>query len=294
MEETSVNSSARIAARGERLVELVSAVGEEGFGYALARFLNKLCGAEQVAAFQLGNAQLKLIAAGRAPTGEPRWDRVNRYVSQGWWERDPSMHEAQEIRLTPEPVLIHADLWNRQHAGLRQIIYPDISDRLLLCGGAEAGSYQISILRAECRDQFDDAEVCRVRHFGAFLIAVLAKHVRLRAPGPNAADAIRNLAAIEQCINACGTLTLREAEVCSRIVYGLSASGIAADLAVSEETVKTYRKRAYRRLGIGSERELLTWYLHNWSSRSPAVLAQTPTPGPVFRRVPSRLLPNCA
>nr|ART90100.1 hypothetical protein [uncultured bacterium] len=33
----------------------------------------------------------------------------------------------------------------------------------------------------------------------------------------------------------------------------------------SEETVKTYRKRAYQRLAIGSERELLTWYLARWN-----------------------------
>lgn len=29
--------------------------------------------------------------------------------------------------------------------------------------------------------------------------------------------------------------------------------------------MKTYRKRAYQRLAIGSERELLTWYLARWS-----------------------------
>ena len=53
--------------------------------------------------------------------------------------------------------------------------------------------------------------------------------------------------------------------MCARILYGLSSVGIALDLTVSEETVKTYRKRAYQRLAIGSERELLTWYLAHWS-----------------------------
>jgi DNA-binding CsgD family transcriptional regulator len=60
-------------------------------------------------------------------------------------------------------------------------------------------------------------------------------------------------------------LPRREAEVCARILYGMSSVGIALDLSVSEETVKTYRKRAYQRLNIGSERELLTWYLARWS-----------------------------
>jgi DNA-binding CsgD family transcriptional regulator len=53
--------------------------------------------------------------------------------------------------------------------------------------------------------------------------------------------------------------------VCARVLYGLSSTAIALDLDVGEETVKTYRKRAYQRLAIGSERELLNWYLAQWS-----------------------------
>ena len=47
----------------------------------------------------------------------------------------------------------------------------------------------------------------------------------------------------------------------ARILYGLSAAGIAVDLGIGIESVTTYRKRAYRRLGIATQRELLVWYL---------------------------------
>jgi hypothetical protein len=53
--------------------------------------------------------------------------------------------------------------------------------------------------------------------------------------------------------------------LCGADLYGMSSVGIALDLSVSEETVKTYRKRAYQRLNIGSECELLTWYLARWN-----------------------------
>ena len=82
---------------------------------------------------------------------------------------------------------------------------------------------------------------------------------------PNVAQALTALDEIENCIVATSALPRREAEVSARILYGLSSVGIALDLSVSEETVKTYRKRAYQRLAIGSERELLTWYLARWS-----------------------------
>ena len=51
-------------------------------------------------------------------------------------------------------------------------------------------------------------------------------------------------------------------QVCARVLYGLTTTGIALDLGVSNETVKTFRKLAYRRLGIGSERELLQAIRH--------------------------------
>jgi len=81
----------------------------------------------------------------------------------------------------------------------------------------------------------------------------------------NPALALENLEEIEHCLRAMSALPRREAEVSARILYGLSTPGIALDLAVGEESVKTYRKRTYLRLQIGSERELLHWYLRLWA-----------------------------
>jgi DNA-binding CsgD family transcriptional regulator len=53
-------------------------------------------------------------------------------------------------------------------------------------------------------------------------------------------------------------------EVCARIIYGLYAKGIALDLDIGEETVATHRKRAYQKLLIATQRELLLWYIEQW------------------------------
>jgi DNA-binding CsgD family transcriptional regulator len=65
-------------------------------------------------------------------------------------------------------------------------------------------------------------------------------------------------------------LARREAEVCARILYGMTSLGIALDLGIGEESAMTYRKRAYNRLNIGSQRELLLWYLDQWASQRAA------------------------
>jgi DNA-binding NarL/FixJ family response regulator len=54
-----------------------------------------------------------------------------------------------------------------------------------------------------------------------------------------------------------GLLTSRELEVLARLQERRSNAQIAADLHVSIETVRTHARHIYRKLGVGSRRELL-------------------------------------
>ena len=51
-------------------------------------------------------------------------------------------------------------------------------------------------------------------------------------------------------------LTDRELDVCARLLQGMTQEGIAADLGLGVPTVKTYRNRAFARLGIHFRNEL--------------------------------------
>ena len=53
-------------------------------------------------------------------------------------------------------------------------------------------------------------------------------------------------------------LTGRERQVCERILLGYTTTGIGLDLNIAPASVATYRKRAYRRLGISSQNELFS------------------------------------
>jgi len=52
-------------------------------------------------------------------------------------------------------------------------------------------------------------------------------------------------------------LARRELDVCVGIMQGKSSEAIALALGISVNTVRTYRKRAYARLGITSHNELM-------------------------------------
>lgn len=249
----------------DSLAGLVSAIGHERFGPTLAAFLHSLCGADHFAAFRLGRDELREVAACCVQPERTARDRVESYVKQGLWKHDPAMTEAQRRVQDQVPTIIHVDFSDQGYTDLRPRVYPHVRDRVLLCGRSASGAFGLSVLRADPHSPFADDGIRRLGESADLLVAVLAKHADLCQYRPNVAQALTGLSDIEACIVAMSELPRREAEVCARILYGLSSVGIALDLSVSEETVKTYRKRAYQRLAIGSERELLTWYLARWS-----------------------------
>ncbi|MEI9430198.1 helix-turn-helix transcriptional regulator [Mesorhizobium sp. Cs1299R1N3] len=60
----------------------------------------------------------------------------------------------------------------------------------------------------------------------------------------------------------CPELTSREREVCSLIAIGMSSEAIALTLRISINTVLTFRRRAYARLNISTQNELLRLVLY--------------------------------
>ena len=58
-----------------------------------------------------------------------------------------------------------------------------------------------------------------------------------------------------------GTLSPREAQVCDLIVRGVTVAGSALELDVSENTIRTLRRRAYRKLGTATAAQLVALVL---------------------------------
>lgn len=260
------DSVARAMPPQAALARLVDSIGEDRFGPALANYLHALCGADHFAAFRLGRDELREVAACCVDPERTARDRVESYVNQGWWRRDPAMTEAQRRLAGNAPSsIIHVDFSDASYTDMRPSVYPHVRDRLLLCGHSADATFGLSILRADPHAPFAVDAIDSLGEAAELLMALLSKHSDVTQSRPNVALALTALPEIESCICATSDLPRREAEVCARILYGLSSVGIALDLSVSEETVKTYRKRAYQRLAIGSERELLTWYLARWS-----------------------------
>lgn len=241
------------------LARALAATGTDAFGWQLLNHLQEACGADHCAVFQFGRHAPRELATGSHDRSGTAHARVGAYLERQLWSKDPAMVYANARLDADQMLLMRVDVSHLGDPVEREVVWPRIRDRLVMAGRSRRSTYSISVLR-EGAKRFTDAEVGRLGSSAAVLVALLAKHAQLRSP-EDAAGILASVPAIEDCIGELSALKRREKEVCARILHGMSTTGIAIDLGIGMETVKTFRKLAYRRLAIGSERELLAWYL---------------------------------
>lgn len=145
---------------------------------------------------------------------------------------------------------MHADdAPTRDH---REAIYRrhGVLERLSVVQRAADGSLlAVNLYHHQHQGSFSEGEVAGFAEAAPVLLAAVQRHLRL-TPAAAAVDARQALSL------RCPALTERELDVCERLLRGWSYDGIAADLGLSLATVKTYRARAFARLGMHFKSEL--------------------------------------
>ncbi|MEQ1684977.1 MAG: helix-turn-helix transcriptional regulator [Burkholderiaceae bacterium] len=202
-----------------------------------------------------------------------------RIYRSGVYRADTHFHAARaEVRASAaaNAVVTHcvADDFGRAH---REQIYQahSLSERLSLMSNDadDAGSgalLAVNLYRHRAQPSFGTKDLDTVFALAAPLLAVARRHVELSAPLLD--DAVNLLTleaptdmpirqAAQRLRRRCPQLTERELAVCERLLRGWSFDGIAADLGVSPSTAKTYRNRAFGRLGIHHRNALFSLVL---------------------------------
>jgi len=243
----------------------VDGIGTEQFGLGLVGLLHDVCDADHCAAFQLGSDSISTLAFSSFDPAQSRILMVESYVREVRWSKDLPLTKTLVHSNVSCDSLIHVDLNDRGYDDLQPYIYPQVSDRLLLCGRRDNIEFRLSVARSDPSPEFKIGAINHLADLSDTLLSAMAKHVSVLMTRPSIASALTDLQEIETCLHAQKLLPRRELEVCARILYGLSSIGISLDLGIGEASVKTYRRRAYQRLNIGCERELLQWYLSQWS-----------------------------
>ncbi|MDT7833641.1 helix-turn-helix transcriptional regulator [Aquabacterium sp. OR-4] len=247
---------------------LIGQLGEPGFAHGALEGLNHALRAGSWSVYRLRTGQPPVLhcSAARGVPDTTR-DCFAAYLD-GLYRRDASFDAVRRQRGAAAPLVLKMAADEAPSRAHREAIYQrhGVLERLSVAALEDDGSLlAVNLYRHERQGVFEPVEQERFARLAPLLLAGVRQHLRLQArlvdPAPGhalAADAAA-AAARARLQARCPALTVRELDVCERLLRGWSYDGIAADLGLTVATVKTYRARAFGRLGLHFRSELFAW-----------------------------------
>ena len=241
--------------RTQVLTELIGHIGSPRFGPAVLDGLQELVPAASWSVYRLGQRPALFLSAARGVPDTTR-DCWRAYLS-GPHRGDRSFVQASDA-VDHAPLLCHltADEAPEEH---RTKVYEahGMAERVSVAQTQEDGGvFAINFYRHGHQRAFSDAALDSFGALAPALLALVRKHMALARPDGSAVAEVSAPDMDARLRNLCPALTERERAVCVRLLRGMTQDGIASDLGLALPTVKTYRNRAFARLGIHFRNEL--------------------------------------
>lgn len=155
--------------------------------------------------------------------------------------------------------ILHTQASEIAHSDYRRSCYTSVclDHRISLIETKGNRALRINIYRSK-GNGFTDEDIHRIADRAHLLLALTRRHADY-----GLADRQHSFGYyLDRLADVAPGLTQRETEVCAAIILGLTSEGIALELGVGLNTVLTYKKRAYARLGISSQNELMRLVLN--------------------------------
>jgi DNA-binding CsgD family transcriptional regulator len=247
------------------LTGVISCVGQSDFGTAALSSLNVALALDSWSIYRVYRQQPpRLHASGsyRVPDTTAECFRV---YQRGLFRADSSFDDARACAASAGPLMTHLraeelaaphrDKIYFQH-GMRERI------SLILPDASGDGLVAVNLYRHLHQRPFEREDFHVVQTAAPLLLACVGRHLQLAGSRADLTEGSSSAAPVsgglERIKRRCPSLTARELQICDRLLRGWTHDGIAADLRLSVPTVKTYRNRAFDRLGIHFRNELFS------------------------------------
>jgi DNA-binding CsgD family transcriptional regulator len=239
--------------------EAVAAIGTPRFDAALLEALQTVAGVDFLAivTYRQREGVQTLCVASRSDLATVR-SLTHAYVARHH-AKDPNF-ATLSARMPAQKVLVQRhDPARITELAYEQRFFRSVGtvDKLAYLWWAADTGYYVNLYRHARSGGFGPDEARRLAEAASFVASLVQLHGQRRRLGRIArgGDAAGIAAALVEMLDP--RLTPRERLVLSRTLGGLQAEGIAAELGVKPSTVVTFRKRAYAKLGISRQAELL-------------------------------------
>jgi DNA-binding CsgD family transcriptional regulator len=230
----------------EAISGMIACIGSSGFAHEAIAQINRWLPVSWWSVFRLYDDAPPVMPASGSYQAEDHTAESWQEYRSSLYRQDETFVAAREQVQGPAQMLVHWHAREIPHAH-RERIYTrfGLRERLsLVCrSDADASMLAVNLYRHEDLPAFSDQEIDLVGSAAGMLLSCVRRHLELSGP-QSYPDLVL------------GGLTKREREVCDRMLKGWTYDGIAVDLGVSAGTVKTYRDRAFDRLGIHHRNEL--------------------------------------
>lgn len=234
----------------------VSSIGDRDFGTSMLTCLNQVMPVDFWSVYRVRNGHLPQMFISGSLTGhDVSVDCFERYQG-GLYKSDQTFDAARQLASNG----IHAmTRWNEGEipGPHRDQIYRrhDIEERLSVVEADADSLLAINMYRYRRTGGYTSRQVDALHQMAPFLLSCVGKHLqvtdRVRHNVDQVGPGVR-----QRLSGVCPALTNRELDVCERLLKGLTYEGIALDLGLSLTSVKTYRARAFDRLGIHFRNQL--------------------------------------
>jgi DNA-binding CsgD family transcriptional regulator len=243
--------------------DLICSLGRPKFEDEFVRWVHQVYEADtvHVSLEQDGRPLVIMLASHDGSRAAER--QCQHYMQARMWRFDADLTGAMASG-DARPLMLHLDARATEAVELRNFYrQEDVGDRVLVCGAGPNGApFGLSMIRSSKRRAFSEEQSRRLNFLSGTVFSLLVKHHQLVWQNRQLPDVITSLGQIEKHLALASVrIPRREGQVLARTLTGATAEDIGSELKISTETVITYRKSFYRRLGIKNFRELLPWYL---------------------------------
>ena len=236
--------------------DLIADVGSPDFETSFFQIAREATACEHLTAFVSSDRSLarRLLAVNRGPKPVAR-TIADKYLKH-YWHHDPANQICSSNAPQSCELAVRVYCNDIDHDAYRSDCYSsvDLVDRLSIIRRRSDETIRLNLYRSARRGRFAAGEIAAVLENADVIFALLTRHDAQRQA---VSEAGRLEAAARRLSRLAPGLTAREREVCLGIMQGRSSEAIALSLGISINTVLTYRKRAYARLGISSHNELM-------------------------------------